>query len=193
MPIPTTYDLSRIQRALGAKSSYAQPFFANEFLYPMLVVGDMSRSFGPEQFEARAYANMGGNAGPLEEPVTALTSVSPGGIVIERVDIASETSGVPDSSVRFDLDVPRSLLGEFAPFIFQVGGVPVTSLPVGGRQLTQGLVRALVQLDDFGQKTFENFQWFIPSGSTFYVIGDPDSLLSVSVQWREIPQAPGGP
>ncbi len=201
MPVPTTFDMSRIQNALGAKSGASQPSFANEVLFPLLVVGDMSDSFGAQKYEARAFADFSFNATPFpaERAVMRLTALSPGGIVIERVDVTAHDGGAPSTpdilAEMFVTTVVQPAInntGTTPVVIINVGGVPVRSFGVSG-SFIGGPVSASFDLDAFGQKTYENFGWFVPSGAFFQMQAGPaGGVLHVQVQWREIPQAAGG-
>jgi len=192
MPVPTTFDLSRVQRALGAKSGFAQPFFANEFLYPLLVVGDMSRSFGPEQFERRGVVSNNAVSTVPNPGVAQLIAIAPGGIVIETVNFFSTNPlTIAFCSVQTP---PRTVLNPQTPDVFNVGGDPVQSISTGGDTATV-IAGAQFHLDADAQKTIDELGWFVPTGSAFEVLCSlafPEELL-VTVQWREIPQAPGGP
>jgi len=192
MPSQTTFDLSQIQRALGMRTGVSLPAMEAGKLVQTMVVGDMSRSFAAEQFEARGFSTGIGINDPLNQSCAQIIANAAGGIVIERVDIqATDGLNVPRERCGIRVGFPTTLTAPVDGITFNVGGSPVSSIVIGGSFLVLS-PNCRVQLDARGLKTFENFSWFIASGSAFEVSSlQFDTVMVVNIQWREIPQAPG--
>jgi len=193
MASQTTYDLSQVHSALGMKEGNALPSVDGGAMVQTIVVGDMSKTFGAQQFEGRGYCTAIGAATAAQEAACDLLSLSAGGVVLERIDLRCEDSfGNPASQCGFQVLPAKTPLDTVfgAVLVFNVGGVPVQSFPEGGAIIVGG-TRALINLNAIGQKTFENFGWFIPSGGVFRTLGPINHNLWLTMQWRELPQAPG--
>jgi len=194
----TTYDLSQVHASLGMRGQRALPDVDPTRLDQVIVVGDMSESFGAQAFEARAISSIRVFDIPLFHAIAQLFSSAAGGIVVERVDITANdgTTGAPRGAVAMRVGVPTATVSPSPTNIQQVGGAPAVSRVVGANILGGGSLPAntfvLVILDDLGQKTWENFGWFIAPGLAFEVaVINLVTQLTATVQWREIPQAPG--
>jgi len=192
MASQTTFDLSQIQRALGMKTGVSLPAMEAGKLVQTMVVGDMSKSFAAEQFEARGFATGFASFHATQFSFAQIIANAPGGIVIERVDIkANDPLNVPIDQIGIRTGFPTGLLGPIDGITFNVGGAPLSSKVTGGNHPVRP-TEAIVALDAIGHKTFENFSWFIPSGSAFEVgTRQVNEVVIVNMQWREIPQAPG--
>jgi len=192
MTSPTSFDTRVLQRSLGVRDGPDLPGLDMNRLDPVIIVGDVSKNFAAQQFEARAFGQSTIANIALEVSVVQLTVNAPGGAVIERVDIrAFDIALVPEESVGLRVGAPDGTLNnQVNGTAFDVGGSPTNSFLEGGTRLLPGVL-AQIFLDAVGQKTFENFGWFVPSGSSLQIVSEIDRLLFVNIQWREIPQAPG--
>jgi len=197
--VKTTYDLSQVHASLGMRGQRALPNVDPTRLDQVIVVGDMSQSFGAQAFEARAIASITKFTLPAVYGIAQVFSQAPGGIVVERVDLFAirQPGGAPARSLDMRVGVPTDTVSEQPTANIQnVGGSAIVSRVVaadilgGGSLPANTFVRAI--LDDSGLKTFENFGWFIQGGQVFEVAANNDDAdIQVNVQWREIPQAPG--
>lgn len=194
----TTYDLSAVHSSLGVKGQQSLPNIDPLQLDQVIVVGDVSSSFGAQRFESRGISSIRVFDIPNFHAIAQLFSSAAGGIVVERVDISAVdgTSGAPRGAVAMRVGVPTETVTPSPTNIQQVGGAPAVSRVVAANILGGGSLPAntfvLVILDDLGQKTWENFGWFIPPGLVFEVaVVNLVTQLTATVQWREIPQSAG--
>lgn len=199
MSTPTTFDLSAVLRALGARTSASVPNVATGQLLPVVVLGDFSNTFAPETIEARGLTQ--GN------PVSAaagtwsgvyLQSLAPGGIVVEL--ISQPVSNYPTMWFRCD-EVPWAG-GSFLA-VFPIGGGTVLSRwntilnepnppPVitnlrGGATYIGGLPLGLGV--GFDYSVFE--RWWIPPGSFLGAWASSPGMDCPTIRFREIPQEQG--
>lgn len=184
----TTFDLRKVRKALGVRTRLNFPWLISSHIFQTITVADVSQSFAPEPFEARGFTTplVGAFAG--EVSVAQLIVNSDGGAVVERIDIFSEDNfGVVQLQCGLQVG-PRSTLNNLTnPVLIDVGGQPITSVVEQGSLVVPGSA-AVIVLDVNGRKTFENFNWFIPSGSTLRVrTALPDIRLFVTMQFRELP------
>ena len=188
----TTFDLSQIQRALGIKTGVSLPSMESGELVQTMVVGDMSKSFAAEQFEARGFSTGIAVNNLLNQSYIQIIANAAGGIVIERVNIKGESAlGAPIARCGIRVGFPTILTTPQPGNTFNVGGSPISSAVIGGHFPVLPVV-ARVDLDSLGTKTYENFSWFIASGSAFEITSHQlDTVMIANIQWREIPQAPG--
>lgn len=155
----------------------------------------MSKSFGSQQFEARGLATgiQGFVAG--EFAVVEIVANARGGIVIERIDAFVEDvfdTPQPILGLRFAPPLTTYDTGPTADVNFQTGGSPVTSVVRHGATMTAATT-AVVHTKD-GHVTFENIEWFVASGQAFTIRTELALVdMNCVIQWRELPQAPGGP
>jgi len=188
---PTSFDTRVLQRSLGVRDGPDLPGLDMAALQPTILVGDTSKNFASQQFEARAFGTVTRANIALEVSVAQLVVNAPGGVVVERIDIqARDAVGVAEESVGLQVAPPSTLNNLVAGIVQPVGGTPTESVLRGGTRLLPGVLSQIF-LDAIGQKVFENFGWFVASGSTLNIVSEIDRLLFVTIQWREIPQAPG--
>jgi len=195
-PAKTSFSLSRVQRALGIRTGVELPSVETEQLSQTIIVGDMSKSFASEQFEARGFSSAKQGLIVDQFSVCELASLASGGIVVERIDVFSEVflGGIPDDfGLRIAPPIESWDTGPFVDNIEIVGGGPLTSTVRHGAVIAAATTQ-LIRLNLEGQKTFENFGWFIPSGSALSCRTiDTFKIIHVTFQWREISQGAGGP
>jgi len=188
MTQPTSLDTSAALRSIGVNRGTDLPALQTG-LQQVIVMSDLSKNFAQQQFEARGFATAVIAASVPNLSICQLIVNSPGGVVIERIDIFSEDA-VPVPALRcgFQTGQRQTFIGPTNAQVIDVGGVATRSILEQGHILIPGTI-AIIELTD-GFKTFENFGWFIPSGSVMRVqTAIPDTALTCTIQWRELPQA----
>jgi len=179
----TTFNLSKVQQALGVRSINTTPNLVTADLVQSITVADMSKSFASESFEARAL-------GTTQLVSTAcLHSLGIGGIVIERLRVVGP---IPIAGPAFQLRLSIEDAIDFPTPArkMDVGGQPTRSRWTDGGLATK--IDASITLDSQGRYDADVISWFIPAKfsllmETFPLFAD----IFYEVQWREIPQSAG--
>jgi len=187
MSAPSSFDTSAALRSLGVNRGADIPSINLGDLDQTIMIADLSRSFAQQRFEARGFGTGIRTGIAAEFSVVQLNVNAPGGAVIERIDINPEA--VPGgASVGLNIG-PRNTLNNVLPgVIAQVGGSPLNSTLEGGSTLAVLLVATVIVVG--AEKTYEDFGWFVPSGSSFFVTTSNGNIdLFVTIQWRELPQS----
>jgi len=164
---PTSFDTSAALRSLGVNRGADIPSINLGELDQTIIIADLSESFAQQRFEARGFGTglRSGIAG--EFSVVQLNVNSPGGAVIERIDInPDDVAG--GRSVGLNVGDRQTLNNAVPGVIAQVGGSPLTSTLEGG-SITPTITPLATIIVLGGQKTYDPFGWFIPSGSSFFV------------------------
>jgi len=188
MTQPTSFDTSAALRSIGVNRGTDLPALAPN-IQQTVVMSDLSTNFAAQQFEARGFGTVFLGGVVAQFSVAQLIVNSAGGVVIERIDIFSDDgAGAPRALARMQAGPRTTLLLPTSPVVVNVGGIPVRSVLEQGHLVASGS-STVISLNA-GFKTFENFGWFIPSGSAMRVSTDLVlSDLTVTFQWRELPQA----
>lgn len=88
-PLDTTYNLGRVHRALGVKGPI-NPQYREDSFSPVAIIADFSRSFAPEQVEARSFCgHTQASAGANTEINFKLHCLGSGGAIVEYVGIST--------------------------------------------------------------------------------------------------------
>lgn len=197
MSSPTSFDTSQARRSLGVNRGVDIPGIEPE-LRQIVLMADMSDSFGAQRFEARGFGSTFRAAIVNQFVVSQLISNASGGIVIERVDVFAHTGVTPHEQVTMVVQDRNITIQEPVPSsgeVVNVGGSEVNSqLNSFGTLLIPPTNRVFVNLDPTGRKTLDNFGWFIRPGFAYQVHTNLFGLgveMAVEMQWREIPQSPG--
>jgi len=186
---PSSFDTSAALRSLGVNRGADIPSINLGDLDQTILIADLSKSFAQQRFEARGFGT-GIRVGIVGQfSVVQLNVNSPGGVVIERIDINPEDDP-GGRSVGMNVGDRITTLTSVVPAVVaQVGGSPLTSTLEGGLLAVPiSPVATIIVLG--AQKTYENFGWFVPSGSSFFVQTSNTQIdLFVTLQWRELPQS----
>jgi len=187
----STFDLTRIQQAMGVRSRIVNPD-VSEGVALVLTVGDMSKSFGSQKFEARGIASGASPNVAAEFGFLELHSIAPGGIVVEGYE-AELGAGVTNLVLEIKTAAePVATAG--VPRLQTVGGQALTTTVVSGTTLTPPVATgAVLVVDSSGFRFSQNdLEWFVPSGSFAGIYVDNAALGAILViRFREIPQAQG--
>jgi len=188
----STFDLTNIQQAMGVRSRIVNPQ-VSEGIGLVLTVGDMSKSFGSQKFEARGVATAITPNVALEGGYLELHSVAAGGIVIEGFDVHSDDLTVFSQFTIFDTQIVNGTAS--TGFLQQVGGQPLSTTVVGGTALIAGFPTPSITIfrDTIeGSRFTENqLEWFIPSGNFAAIWLAAAAVSEFQIRFREIPQSAG--
>jgi len=199
----TTFDLSQVYKSLGVRSPNTNVELDTSQLTPVIVMADMAQSFSPEQFQARGVSSIIGDFANDEFGTCELRSLGAGGIVIERLEVSTESDAVAaeDQTQLFLGTTPETIVSPVVPEILQIGGENARSTVVGGHTVAGHTpigvqVQFPIVRNDISFGRFEiPFNWFIAPGQFFVVQNNAGpanaGTLTVNIQWREIPQARG--
>ena len=190
-----TFDLGRVYRALGVRSTSVNPDLDTANLIQTIQVADMSKSFAPEAFEARAVGALAGASGPIR--TYEVKAIAPGGIVIEIFRVVQPAAITLGVVVTIQSTTRMAGVTTVAAGKLDVGGVPTTStveqdaaaplaVPVGA----SGPIKLVGDSSDV--ILFNPISWFVPA--SFFLTLTSFGLIDledVDIQWREIPQPQG--
>lgn len=190
-----TFDLGRVYRALGVRSTAVQPDLDTKNLIQTIQVADMSKSFAPEAFEARAVGALAGASGPVR--VYELKAIAPGGVVIEALRTVGLEVVISSQSTTRMAGGTTVAAGKL-----DVGGVATTSTveqdsaaPLAVPPGAKGPIKLVpaTGIAVVGEIIFNPVSWFVPP-AFFFTVATFSGLIDLEdldIQWREIPQPQG--
>lgn len=186
-PLDTTFDSGQIMDTFGVRTRNRLKMNTGA-MQPVAILADMSRSFAPQRFEARA---IGGNEHAVPgggfSGVFELHSLGPGGIVIEQL-VLQATQLAPTDMWRQGIEVTGQ------------GGLLTTNIQdQGGEPAVSVLRNAFNGSNTGGALCYAaNFigigvEIFVPAGRFWTLIWSHQSVNGASITWREIPEPLGAP
>jgi hypothetical protein len=205
----TTLDTSAVLRQLGMQGGRDLSRFADGATIPTVQIADLSSTFTTERVEPRAMSgaiitasNFNAWAG------VAISSLGPGGIVIEDLRLESLTlggggppfPGFPTGSFVPWMWLPRGSGNRFASGLAMPVPTLQTNVQLGGplaqSRVNTGEVFNALSLGAFLPPTYQlqpGARWYLPAGEdlAFHHNSSSDGagadpIASVALSWREV-------
>jgi len=177
------------------------PGLAPGGMVPVIQLGDLTKNFASQVFESRGLSgSVFAGSGVIDEIlVWSLSARSPGGSVVEDIQVQANTLAqpiptIPNGAWVMDLSVNRYAPPATVPYTSIGGHTPKNALHFGDRtwDITEW---ANAMPTDF---TFGGLNIWIPPGSflnlgmaSYRGLGTVDPIATVSFSWREIPEIQG--
>jgi hypothetical protein len=195
----TTFNLGRVQRALGVKGPI-NPRYRVEDFSPVAIVADFSSSFAPEAIEGRriwaqTFSHTAAALSPSGHATICLEIMAraPGGLVIEHLELLDS---VATAKIILQHATSSWAAGGWLRVVgIELGGIPTTSIIDWQFNLDPPAPPILFWDDPYfvlpGTRTYIAPGEFLRLQA--YTVGAVAHVLKVAIVAREIPESIGAP
>lgn len=195
MSAPNTYAVSQLLGSLGVKGG-SLPRIALSTYQPVLVMGDFSKTLASEPLEARGFsaeftAAVGGKIIKAE-----IKSMSPGGIVLERLCLSMTEWAVALKYAHLSINWnPYSSALSMADVVPVGGRDPVSFVKYGADDAT-AIARQATICFPVGERVIDlsDQRIYVPGGKHLLIqSGHLGMSMGYEFIWRELPDPIGAP